>query len=399
MRWLPFILPLFITATAGAEVRATLPLQGYYRPGMCMPVRVEGVPPPETPAVEVSAAGAVPTRIVVSEGHVNGVFPFLAAGPIDAVNVNGVRVDTTLLPVPDGTRLIGTAVGVTRQTPAVDAADVVLVSLDPLDPVPGPPMAWEAMDELIVDAAGAARLGEQKLLGLLAFGVDIVVPGEAQPAIPLPWQREANGWALRYEPLGPRGSIFAPAMLPVAGSQPGLPQRVRRQALLAAVLFAILATAAAMWRSRRVVLASAALVAVFVVAIGAWKSWQPKIRLMQGTIVIQNGPFTQRDEWRYAFATEPQEPKLLIDARVVADSTDTLLEQTSLLQHSVPRGRWIALVSRTLSTEPAKGIADAPLTSPLTPLVRAGYLRPGVAVVGQVTDGPWPAVVLRATDP
>jgi hypothetical protein len=325
--------------------------------------------------------------------------PLLAARAIDGVTVNGVKVDTTFRAVPDGTRLIGTALAATRPTPPADAADVVVVPLDALDPVPGPAMAWEAMDELVIDAAGAARIGDQMLLALLAHGVDILVPGEARPAVDLPWVREADAWALRYRPLGPRGALFSPAMLPVGGWEPGLPDRLRRQALLAAALFAILATALAMWRSRRVVVASAALVIVSVVAIGAWRSMQPTIRLLQGTIAVQNGPFTQRDEWRYLLATEAQEPKPLIDARVVAVSPDALLEQTSLLRFSIPRGRCVALLSRTLSTSRAVGRTDAAVTSPLAPLVKAGYLRPGVAVVGQVTDGPWPTIVLKVEEP
>ena len=399
MRWLAIIFSLLAVAPgARGDVRASLPLQGYYRPGMCMPVRVDRALP-DSPTVELTADGALLTRLVISEGQVNAVLPFLAARAIDGVSVNGVKVDTTLLALPDGTRLIGTTLAATRPTPAADAADVVVVPLDPLDPVPGPAMAWEAMDELIVDAAGAARVGEEKLLGMLACGVDVLVSGGARPAVDLPWVREPDGWALRYEPLGPRGALFSPAMLPVAGWQPGLPDRVRRQALLAAVLFSILATALAMWRSRRIVFASVALVIVSAVATGAWQSRQPTIRLLQGTIAVQNGPFTQRDEWRYLWATEAQEPMPLIGTRVVAESPDALLEQTSLLRFTIRRGQCIPLLSRTLSTSRAVGRINAAVTSPLKPLVDAGYVRPGVTVVGQVTSGPWPTVVLKREEP
>ena len=400
MRRLAIILLLLAASAARADVRATLPLAGYYRPGMCMPVRVDGTLPPETMSVELTADGAIPTRLVLGEGQVSAVLPFLAAREIDGLRVNGVRIDANLRALPGGVRLIGTAVTAKRPSTGPDSESIV-VPLDPLDPVPGPAMAWEVMDELTIDAAGAARLGEEKLLALLALGVDIVVPGDARPTGDLPWQREADGWALRYEPFGPRGSVFGPAMLPVAGSQPGLPQRVRQHALLAAVLVTILATAVAMWRTRRVVLVTAALVALSVVAIAAWQSHQSTIRLMQGKITIQSGLFTQRDEWRYAFATEAQEPKSLTDARIVADTPEALLEQTSLLQPSIPRGRWVALLSRTLSTDTtaASASVDATLTSPFATLAKAGYARPGVTVVGQITDGPWPTVVLRATEP
>src|SRR5688500_9990870 len=205
------IVLLFAAPAAHAEVQATLPLGGYYRPGMCMPVRVEGATPPETGGVELIADGALATRLRVSEGEINAVLPFLAAREIDELRINGVKVDAKLRALPSGVRLIGTTITTTRPSTG-PTAESVIVPLDPLDPLPGPAMAWEAMDELIVDAAGAARLGEQRVLSLLAFGIAIVVPGEEQPAIPLPWRREGDGWALRYEPLGPRGSVFAPAM-------------------------------------------------------------------------------------------------------------------------------------------------------------------------------------------
>src|SRR5687768_9382641 len=166
---------LFAAPAAHAEVRATLPLGGYYRPGMCMPVRVEGTTTPETGSVELTADGALASRLRVSEGEINAVLPFLAAREIEEMRVNGVKVDAKLRALPSGVRLIGTTIPATRPSTA-STAESIVVPLDPLDPVPGPAMAWEAMDELIVDAAGAARLGEQKLLGLLTFGIAIVVP-------------------------------------------------------------------------------------------------------------------------------------------------------------------------------------------------------------------------------
>jgi hypothetical protein len=395
MHWCGFILLIFTALPAHAEMRVTLPLQGYYRPGMCMPVRVEG-DTTETNA-ELSAEGALATRVSVSSGRVNAVVAFLPARPIDELRVDGISTRSKLHALSDGTRLIGTALAATR--PATAPAGSVIIPLDPADPVPGPAMAWEALDELVLDAAGAERLGYDELLALLALSIDIIVPGEARPAIHLPWQREGSIWALRYEPLGPRGSIFAPAMLPVVGWQPGLPEPLRRHALLGAVVFAILATAVALWRMQRVVVAFAGLVAVSMLAIGVWQSRQPTIRLMQGTIAIQRGPFTQRDEWRYLFATEAQPVRPLIDARHVAESPESLLAQPTLSTSRIPRGGRIALLSRSVSTMRPSGPIEATVTSPLAPLIRAGYLRPGVTVVGQLTHGPWPTVVLRATEP
>src|SRR5688500_197917 len=83
------IVLLFAAPAAHAEVQATLPLGGYCRPGMCMPVRVEGATPPETGGVELIAAGALATRLRVSEGEINAVLPFLAARAIDDLRING----------------------------------------------------------------------------------------------------------------------------------------------------------------------------------------------------------------------------------------------------------------------------------------------------------------------
>ena len=398
MRWLSFILPLLLTATdgAGAEVRATLPLQGYYRPGMHMPVRLDGATGPDG-LVEVTANGAVTTQIRMSEGEIHGILPLLAAGSIDDLRINGAKVDATLRPVPDGTRLVGNALLTTRPATSPSAQSVI-VALDPLDLISAGPGAWEALDELAVEIATAERLGYDQLLALLGLGVDVVVPGEAQPDVALPWRREANGWALRYEPVGPRGSVFPSVMLPVAGWEPGLPDRTRRQTLLAGVVFAILATAVAMWRPRRVVLAAAVLVTLSMVAIAALQARQPTQQAMNGTIVIQSGPFVQHDEWQYTVAAREQELRPLLGRRIV-ESPAELLAQATPRGYRVPRGGRVAILSRRLWTArmaPAVGRVEADLTSSFAPLVRAGYLRPGVSVVGQVTQASSPTIVLRA---
>lgn len=60
-------------------------------------------------------------------------------------------------------------------------------------------------------------------------------------------------------------------VLLMTGSASSWPDPLRRQMLLIAVLFAILATAAALWRSRFAILATAILVVLTLMAAHVWK--------------------------------------------------------------------------------------------------------------------------------
>lgn len=384
------ILVLLLAAAAHGDVRATLPLQGYHRPGMFMPVKVEGAT--QANIVEITGTAVVTTRMTGS-----GIAPVLVTRIVDGLVVNHATVEGPFRAVPQGIRLIGHA----SAKPRAAEPGAIRIALDPLDPVPGPAAAWEALDELVVDAVGAQRIGDAKLTALVAAGVMIVATGEARPAGSLPWQRAGDAWRLRPALHGPRRSVLSAAMLPVAGWEPGLPDAFRRRTLFAGVLFAILATGAALWRSKRATFAMAALVVMFLAATHAWKARQPLVTTVGGSIIVEGPSLTQVDAWSYHIAADETTITLPAGARPVAESPEALsrLELTLIAPDvfacRLPRGGRVASLTRTLTAGRAAPPIDPALTSPLAPLARTAYLRPGLSIVGQVPSNPWPAIVLR----
>src|SRR5215212_35497 len=72
--WLACIVCMFALEARGA-VELSFPLEGYWRPGRYMPVRVEARDAGEY--LEIAGAGVVPARVMTSGGRFHGVVPVL----------------------------------------------------------------------------------------------------------------------------------------------------------------------------------------------------------------------------------------------------------------------------------------------------------------------------------
>ncbi|HEV2294402.1 MAG TPA: hypothetical protein VGR35_11130 [Tepidisphaeraceae bacterium] len=427
-RFLYIALPLLLTAAIGrGDVRASLPLHGYSRPGHFIPVRLEGTT--NSTQIEITGHGVTPTRLAVSAGRVNVVVPVLTVGSVDGMVVRELNEGKPIPIQTDGNRSLGGGVlgrihplvgNATGQRVRHILAVAVDVALDPIDPVPGPPIAWEALDYLIIEAAAATRIGDAKLLGLLTAGVTIIHLG-AEPPRSLPWVAapgmifdRTDVWALRPALRGPRGSVFEHVTEPLAATEAGASTAARRNLLLAGVLFTIFATGAALLPSRRPALAVAAVGAVVLVTAGevhVWWARQPALSVAGGWIIVEQPPFTQIDTWMYYLAGRGTTVNLPADLRPVAESTDALARLRPALRCSadgapigfrcdLPVGEHLAVLARNLVVgAPATPNVEPTVTSPLLPMVKRGYLQPGlpaVVVAGQVPGQPWPTVVVRA---
>ena len=133
-----------------AEVQVSLPLEGYYRAGRYMPVRV--VVRGETAGeLTLSADGAVPTIVRLSGHDANAIVPLLVVreplGPLGWTLPDGRtgQLQARLIALGEQDRLVGTS-GTNANDAAVLFRDktIVSVSLDLADPIPDPAMAWEA---------------------------------------------------------------------------------------------------------------------------------------------------------------------------------------------------------------------------------------------------------------
>jgi hypothetical protein len=429
MRLVSSLLLLLLTApVARAEIRASLPLLGYSKPGYFIPVRLAGTTTANE--IEISGNGAAPTRIAIIGGRVDVVVPVLTLAtddmaireidggePIPIEPVSRVMHDRILSP---SRVLIGNA---TDQPMTHIVAVGVDVPLDPLDAVPGPAIAWEALDYLVVEPASTARIGEAKLLELVAAGVTILHLG-AKPSSTLPWAGAStivpgrtDVWSLYAEVRGFRGSVFEHALVPVAGRAAGLSDASRRHVLLAGVLFAVVATGIALLLSpRRPIVLVTTMVATVVLTIAAVRTWwarKPAPATVGGWVVVEQPPFMQVDSWIYSALGPGATWNLPSKLRPVAESIDALARLRPTLRCSADgtpvgfscngSGSYLAVVARdvVLGEPPTAGI-DPTVTSPLLPMVRRGYVEPRlrrVAIVGQAPSDAWPTVVIRTVDP
>jgi len=247
-----------------------------------MPVRLSADPGSRDQTLTVSAAGTVPTSLPAPAQPL--VVPWLAVGgtvrePRWSLSGGGGEgpIDLPLRDLGDDEALVG----VCGEHAAIGQSlfagrNVVAVSLDPAQPLPGPAVAWEALDGLILDETGVRSLTEGQLATLLAAGTTVAVRRQQRPGEQWPWRRFGDDyWVIAHRPPGPAGATSSEAYEPAYAWTPGWPAAVRRWTVLLGAIFCILLAALSLWRSRR----AAAAAVVFSVAFGAgvvgWRSSPP----------------------------------------------------------------------------------------------------------------------------
>jgi hypothetical protein len=415
-----------------AEVDVTFPLRGYYRIGKYMPVRVETDIAGDTPLV-LRAEGAVTVSIDGSPAGIHTVVPLLAAETLRDVTwqVGGPgggegRVTQTLTPLDPGQVLVGVigadvAEGVAAAAPLFPGKTVVPVPLAYPAPFLGPPFndlaAWEALDAVVFGEPQASTLTGR----LFEHGIAVVV-ARRDPGDRFAWQRGPKGWSVSVATVGPSAAVNPDAYDPVAAWRAGWPPGLRRQAVLLAGVFCILALAATLARPRGL---SAALLVVLCAAAAfvflQWGARRPTVCRAGGSVVVGSPSAVQDDRWTYV--------RPLRDGRVSEDWPATPvfasphhLRASDMVLHCGASGRpvrftWrggagttMAFLSRRFAPPPRPGGAAQPApVSPLRELLPAGYLGPGVVLEGYAVDSSaadasdwtetWPAVILRRDAP
>ena len=424
---------MLLTPPCGAQqVRLSLPLQGHYRDSRYMPVRVT-----------VSGAGAKDARWTLRcDGALPVEFP-LAGGEAKGVIAPMLVLGSTLgnarwslsggaeTPAPFDTQPRALAsderlVAVATDSPDIDArqaaalfpqARVVPVALDTSQPrLLTPTAAWEALDGVVLDAPAAAKVTESQLRVLLAGGTVVAVRADAKPGGNWPWRREGPYWVLRHDVAGPQDVVDADVYEPTYASVRGWPASVRRQAVLAAVVFVILVLAVTLWRSRYAVWAALALCVIATGTVVAWGANRPPVLRAGGEVVARDAAavLTQRDQWSYLSVMRPVEAShaftdltrpLFFTRRQPADFSVRLVcaadGTPERLVARIPENGTLAFLSRSVSPEPPGAAPSRPVTSPLN--VLADRLYPG-RTVGQMTPADagaetWPTVVLERSAP
>ena len=424
MRRLGLTLPLLLSLLAlpcAAEVQVSLPLQGYYRAGRYMPVRVV-VRREKAGELTLSASGAVTTTLQLNGRAADAIVPLLVVrdplGPITWMLPDGRqgRVEAELTPLGEQDRLVGfTDADAAAATPLFAGKSIIPVPLDPSRLLHKPVPAWEALDAVVLDERPVGALPF-----LTASGTAVVVRGEVAPkANWLPWRRVGDAWVMAQQPLGPRGAIVPEAYEPAYGWKPGRPMSVRRDLLLIAVVFAILALALTLWRSRLALVVTVVLSAGATAALAYRAGRQGVIATAQASVFVRRGENFQADHWTYFKSIAPTSARFqpgVMTKPVFASPTHA--ERCGLKLACDPEGlptkflfqlntdTAMAFITREAihraSDKPPDSDARA---SPLWPLVRLAYLGPGARAAGEVPadagagdpeiERHWPGIVIE----
>jgi hypothetical protein len=295
-------------------------------------------------------------------------------------------------------------------------ARVVPVPLDTSQPkLLTPTAAWEVLDGVMLDAPAATKVTESQLRVLLAGGTVVAVRADAKPGGGWPWRREGPYWVLRHDVAGPRDVVDADVYEPSYGWVRGWPASVRRQAVLAAVVFAILVLALTLWKSRYSAWAGLAFCVLVSGAVVVWGANRPPVLRAGGEIIVHDAAagLTQRDQWSYLSVMRSREashpfgelgrPVFFmrrqstdVGARLACAADGT----PERIVASIPANGTLTLLTRSVSPDTPDGSMIVPVTSPLK--VLANRLYPG-AIVGQTPADAggeiWPAVVLERRAP
>jgi hypothetical protein len=257
-----------------------------------------------------------------------------------------------------------------------------------------PAIVWEALDGLVLDASSAARLIDDQRSTFLASGMLIAVPSVQPPDRRWPWVRQGGFWVLRHEVAGPTSAIAPEAYLPVEGERPGWPANFRRQVVLIAVLFSIIALALTLWRSRWMIVASVGLCAGTTLLLAWWFHQQPLVVSRSAAVCLRGRDLTQCDRWQWesAIGEATSSYHSSIPARPVFASLRQI-EQTGIRLVVQPNGSWsfdfylnggasLAFVTRTVSLDPYLP-RPQPSRGWLTDFARQIYGGPRDRVLGE----------------
>ncbi|HWE94879.1 MAG TPA: hypothetical protein VG269_13015 [Tepidisphaeraceae bacterium] len=411
---------LFASNSAQATNAAfSLPLQGNYRAGKYMPVHVAADTDGAEDVLILRGQNAVPTQISAANKRIDAIIPWLAVRTIHDVQWSapgtGERpVDWPLHALGEDERLIGFAgADPDALAPLFPGRTLLRVPLDLARPLAGPTQAWEALDGIVLDAAAASRMDESQLRGLVEAGTAVAIRSERRPGGPWAWRKQSAYWVLHVPLSGPQ-SAFVPegAYDPTQAWLRGWPVDFRRHVILAAVLFAILATGVTLWRSRWSVLVSLALCATSAGLIMLWRARQPITLQAGGSVLVLGELTTQRDDWTYravlrpvdgSFAWQPATRPVFAYPRQIDDSQVRLTcaadGRPLAFRYSQKPRQSLAFLTRSLLSARLPLAPTMPISSPLRTLADSLYAGPGDRLLGQVMqqgdEGRWPDVVVE----
>jgi hypothetical protein len=390
----------------------SLPLRGYFHPGRAMPVKwnvSDAFAAGE--AIQVSAADAVTTRILLSDKP-RGIMPWIAINS----NVHNLLWQSSsgatgeisdLHPLDESDCLVGNVLaddsGIEKFFPD---RRVVTIHIDPED-LRTPAMAWETLDAMLLTPDEWRKLSPAARGQLFAEGIMLAVKGAAKPDSQLPW-RQSEPWWIASSGLKSPPVIDSSVYAPTDGWNSGRSETYRRRIFLFGVIYCLIAGGAFLWRSRWM---PAGFVAVSILAATAFaidNIHQSPIFQRSG-IVLLKGDTTVQDNWVFQVSHRPVEFHLPVAGIVHPIFSDESQAQSARLILDCNRdGEPVAIDGHLQADEPlalmarqaAGGHADCSAllraTGPLR-LLADQSIYSQFRIVGQlpepIEESIWPGVV------
>jgi hypothetical protein len=390
---------LFFPAITDADI--SLPLQGYYRTGRYMPVHVD----PST--TQLAADGILPTLI---ESNSDTIVPVLITGSPQSLSPS-----LRLKPLADDERLIAFDGDTQRFAQSLFPDEkIIAIPVNPSEPLPGPPAAWESLDAIILDNQAMAGLDDNQRSALLAAGVLLAATGDAAPDVRWPWKHRKDLWILQDHPLGPAGELFDSTVFsPTYAWAPGASAVLRRQVVIAGALLGIAVIAIALWRCKVAVAAIILLSLIWTAGAIYWRHNLGIVNQAGGDIVIVSDSLVQQDSWLYeracargirrvdwngsthpVFASSAQLQSL--GMKLVAGGTGNLAFE----YYAIP-GETVAFERRDVQPGTAPELTDT-RNSPMRDLAKDDYLTKGFQIAGEqraAAAGRWDSVIIEKITP
>jgi hypothetical protein len=398
------LLAIVLLAAVAPAQDLSLPLGGNYRLGRYMPVRFTAAPG----QLRLAADGAVTTLIQSPTG---GIAPFL----IIQSPPRNAPFSQTLHELQPDEKLIGMA----TDAPDIGSvlfpgAKIISISLDPVHPTPGPSVAWQSLDALVLDA-NSPLLQDASAFDLLKGGTIMAIRAAgAAAAYTGPSTRFDHGYYILQPPQGLCAAAGDDSYAPISGFTPSRDADYRRHVVVMAVIFSILLTAASLWNSRRNVLVALGLALITLFVVPIWEGAQSPIIAAEGAVQM-NDTFPMADTWLYQWSLKPCQAAIpfpgaawpMAAADADAQEMTLICGGTGLpirFGYRLRPGLAAAFVIRAASTPPQTTGLSSPVTSPLRSVLATHY--PGFAPMGQVPLDPttdqgtilWPTLVLARSD-
>jgi hypothetical protein len=395
----------FLLFASITRASITLPLEGYCKPGRYFPIQIDG--PDAAHPTTLTADNGLPCDIdPATTGKT--IAPMLMTGSPHKLSWADQSI-ALRMPGENERLIAGSSDDLTVAESLFPGKRLIPIQLDSSNPLPGPPVAWETLDAVLLDGLQFSRIDDAKRSALLSGGVMLISTGDTPPDHRWPWRKAGSVWVLSANIVGPIGeaineNIYAPTYTWI----PGYSAAVRGQVMAVAILLVLL-TAGLMLRPNRITITTAIALSIFTTAgIIYWRHSLGSADRAGGDIIIANAGLLQRDAvvyerakvdsiqtipwtgWTHPlFASQTGLNRAAMRLHISSNNELAFTYQTTI-------GHTIAFIRRDVQPGPAPVVTSSH-DSPMQEAARAEYLSAGCKIIGEIPGiaNRWPGVVIQ----